>query len=53
MQWQRIVGACLCVAMLAVAGCGGGEQKQAEAGLCKRFWGLMQGAFSYKNLMMR
>ena len=23
MQWQRIVGACLCAAMLAVAGCGG------------------------------
>ena len=29
MQWKRIAGACLCVAALALAGCGGGEKKQA------------------------
>ena len=29
MQWKRIAGACLCALALAVAGCGGGEQKQA------------------------
>ena len=29
MQWKRIAGACLCVAALALAGCGGGQNKQA------------------------
>ena len=29
MQWKRIAGACLCALALAVAGCGGGEKKQA------------------------
>ena len=30
MQWKRIAGACLCVAALALAGCGGGEKKQSD-----------------------
>ena len=29
MQFKRIVGACLCVAALALAGCGGSADKKA------------------------
>ena len=29
MQWKRVAGALLCAAAVALAGCGGGQQKQA------------------------